>query len=343
MATGGRRIVLHAAVAGVDPVDLPAVGTGFGNSVAMEGDLLVVGEPGASQGAFDRVGAVSVYRVDGATIEPLQRLTPPEPSTGSGYGYAVDVSGDRIVATGSGVQPLIWRRDGDRFELEATLDTGAVGDGRYGINVDLRGERLVLGNQEYDGTAQNVGAAWLFRHGPFGWELDANLDSGPRPTLALLGSDVALVGSEALIGVPFEQGFSAGPGVVLRFPFNADVDGDGVSYESDCDEDDAAIGPPAAGAVDLDGDGFGGALSLAVCPDAPRATTTLGDCDDADERIHPRRRRGPGRWGRSGLRRRRRLLGGPRSRRRHRRERGALRRPRLRRPGRARRRWRAGL
>jgi hypothetical protein len=66
-----------------------------------------------------------------------------------------------------------------------------------------------------------------------------------------------------------------------------DLDGDGVRYDLDCDDQDGEIGAPAVWFVDGDGDGFGGSESVEACEPPSGAVEQGGDCDDADSAVHP--------------------------------------------------------
>jgi hypothetical protein len=68
-----------------------------------------------------------------------------------------------------------------------------------------------------------------------------------------------------------------------------DDDGDGLSeLAGDCDDGDISVGAPVAAYVDLDGDGYGQDASAALfCSVSPPYVLTGGDCDDADNDVHP--------------------------------------------------------
>ncbi len=65
-----------------------------------------------------------------------------------------------------------------------------------------------------------------------------------------------------------------------------DLDGDGVSRTTDCDDTDPTVGAPSTRFVDADGDGFGTDESVEACDEAGRVLET-GDCDDDDPAVHP--------------------------------------------------------
>ena len=66
----------------------------FGDSVAIDGDRVVVGEWGANVNPFQYEGRAYVFDVDGNL---LQNLTAPEPCARAAFGLDVDIYGDTIV------------------------------------------------------------------------------------------------------------------------------------------------------------------------------------------------------------------------------------------------------
>ena len=75
----------------------PAVGDNFGYAVAMSGDRLVVGTPYDDIGATD-AGSAYLYDLSGATpAVPTAILAHPSLAATDRFGYAVAVSGTRMV------------------------------------------------------------------------------------------------------------------------------------------------------------------------------------------------------------------------------------------------------
>lgn len=71
----------------------PAPGEGFGSSLSLGGETLVVGSPGADVGGLDR-GAVHVFRRGPDGWKPVTRWIAAEAAAGDEFGIAVAVSGD---------------------------------------------------------------------------------------------------------------------------------------------------------------------------------------------------------------------------------------------------------
>ncbi len=71
-----------------------------------------------------------------------------------------------------------------------------------------------------------------------------------------------------------------------------DLDLDGLRYDQDCDDSDAAIGAPATWYADSDGDSYGDPASSIEACEAPEgfvadAGTGMEDCDDGDAAVNP--------------------------------------------------------
>jgi len=70
-------------------------------------------------------------------------------------------------------------------------------------------------------------------------------------------------------------------------PGPADADGDGLVGEDDCDDKDAGVGGPEPWLVDRDHDGYAGTTPVRACERPDEAAELTGDCDDADDQVHP--------------------------------------------------------
>ncbi len=200
----------------------------FGYSVAIDGDIAVVGAPGANSDA----GAYFVYsrNLDGADAWGL-RFWMEALSAGDYYGISVAVSGDTI-AIGA---------HGDDGEADLTPGAGAVhlyqqdlggadnwgylgpvrpqdaqaGDG-FGLDVALSGGILVVGAPYEDGGTgdprSDAGAAYVFyqnQSGPDAWGQVAALRASDAQVWDDFGRSVSIDGDTIVVGACSENG---GPG-----------------------------------------------------------------------------------------------------------------------------------
>jgi len=155
---------------------------GFGRSVALSGDVAVIGAP-TSESAGPVAGSAYVFEKDlssGMWIE-TQHLTEPVPGNSHHFGSSVSVDGDLMLVGAStgyyeGVQTgtaYVYRRGADGLWLLAGQigpDTNPQELMYFGDKVALSGHTAVVGAFSYDHGRPNDyfdgGAAYVFSVGP---------------------------------------------------------------------------------------------------------------------------------------------------------------------------------
>lgn len=184
----------------------------FGASVALSGDLALIGAPGLSAPGVTGAGAAFAFRRAPDGSWPLAaELRAPLPQVNSAYGFSVDADRKRLLigayqdsAAAQGAAYVYGRG----LKLEATLlATQAQPVEVMGIAVALSGDSIVLGAAGYNvGNAEDAGAVRVFEHFPSGW-LESGLRVAADPeTDDLFGRAVATGQGSVLIGAPFKAG-----------------------------------------------------------------------------------------------------------------------------------------
>ena len=254
----------------------------FGESVALEGDRVVVGMPGATS---DSVGQAFVYsRSDQwlleGTLDTAQR-------PGSRMGYAVAMHGDRVAvgepvagpdSTGPGLLHVYERDAVHSAWLHSATLAGPADSYLLGLDVDLEADRLAATARIIDGAWVNDGdAAILYACDGNGtwsepWAVAPTDSRGSSPNWP---SDVRcdLAGGTLVLGCPHEYGdawVEGGQARAFRLAWGGDADGDGITNGDDnC---------PLAGnadQADLDADGHGDQCD--DCPSIPDPAQTNPD------------------------------------------------------------------
>jgi hypothetical protein len=194
----------------------------FGSSVAVDGDVIVVGA--AQDGAY---GAAYVFRLSGGTWVQETKLTPPGAPGHESFGSAVDVRGD-VVAVGAPSQAsvnlagsvFVYRHAGGGSwpladELEPT--GGSVYDG-FGTSVAVTPGAVAVGAPSDDVNGQNSGAAYVFGDDGGSWSLRQKLDDPQGASGDAFGSAVDIDGPLAIVGVTGsnDYGTSSGSAFVFR-------------------------------------------------------------------------------------------------------------------------------
>ncbi len=154
-----------------------AAGSGFGYSVAISGNTMVVatgtgGLAGLPEDTYP--GVVYVYTEAGSSWIQTAELTPNGGAANNGFGDSVAISGDTIVVGASGTDSgqgaaYVFTESDSNWSQAAELvaSGGAAGDG-FGDSVSISGNTIVVG-AEYVGKPSGLslnpvgpGAAYVF-------------------------------------------------------------------------------------------------------------------------------------------------------------------------------------
>ena len=190
-----------------------AGGLDFGSSVAISGDVAVVGVPRwfGSNGP----GAAVIYGRQGAAWAVDAVLTGDNPFSGGvgegdQFGFAVAVDGERVVigapyeidagVLNTGVV-YIYKQDASGWIKEARIANPipAVQD-LFGFSVDIHGDRLVVGSPTL--TSFLTEDVFIFKRSGAAWPLEQILVPTSSSFGAYFGRSVAIHDERILIGVP---------------------------------------------------------------------------------------------------------------------------------------------
>jgi hypothetical protein len=193
----------------------------FGSSVAISGDTVVVGAPGAS--------STYVFVRSGTTWTQQAKLVG---VFGDSFGGSVAISGDTIIVgannddvggnDGQG-SAYVFTRNGTTWTQQAKLaaSDGAAND-RFGTSVSISGDTVVVGSLSNDvGANVNQGSAYVFTRSGVSWTQQQQLtasDGGPGD---LFGSSVAINGDTIIVGASNDDvGGNSGQGSAYVFTRN---------------------------------------------------------------------------------------------------------------------------
>lgn len=204
-----------ASVAAQDPqvwrVSDPIEDHEFGFSVALDGDVAVVGAPNDGdvlQGRF-KTGAAYVFRFDGTAWVEEAWLIAPQGQLLDRLGQAVAVDGDfafvgtrfeNSVANNAGAV-YVFRHDGGSWSLvqRLTASDGAQGD-HFGGAIAVEGEIAVVGAPDHAETGALSGAAYVFRYDGANWVEEAKLTASNAIVQAQFGAGLDVDDGRILIG-----------------------------------------------------------------------------------------------------------------------------------------------
>jgi FG-GAP repeat/Thrombospondin type 3 repeat len=192
-----------------------ASGDGFGGSVALDGDTLVVGTYGDDIGTNGNQGSAYVFVRSGGVWSQQQKLTAIDGSMGDQFGFSVALSGDTLVAgayfdevSGNVDQgsTYMFVRSGGVWsqQQKLTASDGSQGD-QFGFSVALGGDTLVVGaNRDDDGASPDQGSAYVFVRSDGVWSQQQKLTASDRSGGDQFGVSVALDGDTLAVGAEID-------------------------------------------------------------------------------------------------------------------------------------------
>jgi hypothetical protein len=167
----------------------------FGTAVVIEGDRMVVGAPGANDGAFD-AGAVHVFGRDGGEWRREAVLTADEPVPHGAFGGFLALRGD-VLAIGAPMQSghemkerhgtsYIFERVEGAWEQRLALRLEDVDADTFGVGVAIGVERAAFSavSRRRDETRLSGVVVVVVRDGD-GWREEARLEDGAYPAFGL--------------------------------------------------------------------------------------------------------------------------------------------------------------
>ncbi len=202
-----------------------AEGALFGYTVAVSGDVIVVGAFADSANGVT-AGAAYVFRHDGTEWNPQQKLLPDGGDANDKFGISVAASGDAVLVgsnqdgdngTFSG-SAYVFRYDGSTWNQEQKLlpDDGAAHD-QFGISVALDGDVAVIGAYFDDDPGPSAGSAYVFRHDGSVWAQQQKLLASDGSAGDHFGVAVAVDAGVAVVGASIDDDNGDGSGSAYVF------------------------------------------------------------------------------------------------------------------------------
>jgi len=252
----------------------------FSSSVAIDGEILVIGAPFDDDGAAG-AGAAYVFQYDQSTsmwIEKAKLTAGSDAAQGDQFGFSVAIAG-KTIAVGahrkdgafmdSGLV-YVFTYDGTTWnELAKLAASDPSSFAEFGWSVFMSNDTLVVG-----APLGNLfmGAAYVFTNGVNGWQEKAILTASDAAPGDQFGRSVTIGGDVAVIGAPFEGG--ACPGDPLCNSGSAYVfryDGTTWSEEEKLVASDAALEDQFGSSVAISGNlaAIGAPFDDDACPGDP--------------------------------------------------------------------------
>ncbi|HKP60625.1 MAG TPA: cadherin-like beta sandwich domain-containing protein [Polyangiales bacterium] len=197
----------------------------FGTSLDLDGDTIVVGA--IKEGLFDantgpsKLGNAYVFTRSAGKWTQTQELSGAPQDRSDLFGAMVVLSGDRLVVGApweSTTQPhsgavYVYQRDasGKFNEVQKIKSTKPTANARFGWNIALDGERMVVGAPDDPPPHNRPGAAEVFALRDGSWKSSQFLQPTMLGGAANFGFAVAVRGDRVAISAPRSSAFPGSP------------------------------------------------------------------------------------------------------------------------------------
>ncbi len=182
---------------------------GFGTTVAIAGDELLIGRPGELvffPSPPNHPGSVHVFARQGNTWTERGRIEAAGTEIGDGFALEMAASGSTLLvgapheAEGRGAAYVFVRAPSGTWQQTARLaDPAALPGDAFGAAVAVNGDLALVG---VPGRADGTGAVAVFRRTGDAWTRAGSLDASGVSTADGFGRAVAFDGTRAIVGAP---------------------------------------------------------------------------------------------------------------------------------------------
>ena len=254
----------------------------FGHAVAVSGNTAVISAyefGGKKKTAGDVLGGgpgkVYTYRREGVKgFIPLQDFKAVDAQNDDRFGYAVDLSGEDLLAIGSPFHDdqkgavYVYARENDKWVQKAKIQANdAAPRARFGWDVGVDGSTIVAGAPLSAAPDRNSGAAYVFKRQGDDWVQVAKLTAEDGDGGDAFGASVDVSKSRIIVGANKDENEAKKRGSGSAYIFS----GVGDAYTQEAKLNAAEI---------QEGANFGLTVSLSVnraLVGAPSADTKSGD------------------------------------------------------------------
>jgi uncharacterized protein (TIGR03437 family) len=195
--------------------DDAAAGDGFGFSVAISGDTVMVGARGDDIGENMNQGSAYVFVRSGGVWTKQQKLLAEDGAGSDGFGFSIAVRGDTAAvgaigkggAIGRQGAAYVFTRSGTTWTQQRllTADDGAAGD-EFGYSVALSGDTVVVGSiLDTIGGNSDQGSAYVFVRNGGNWTQQQKLIADDGEAGDQFGNSVAISGDTLVVGAPLDD------------------------------------------------------------------------------------------------------------------------------------------
>ncbi len=177
----------------------------LGGAVAISGNYAIAGASSANSSR----GAVYIYKKENNVWIEQTKLTIPNASFLTNFGYSVAIDGDYAVVgarndreTGTRAGAVyVFKRDGNNWIQQARLEaTNRIINDYFGSSVSISNDYIIVGAENKDINGTKTGAAYIYKRTGTTWNLQSELVATDGQDGDKFGTSVSIYGNHAVVG-----------------------------------------------------------------------------------------------------------------------------------------------
>jgi hypothetical protein len=185
-----------------------APGDAFGRSVALDGNLALIGAPSADGPTSFDFGAAYVFE-NLASWTQVAKLTANDGATSDFFGMSVGASSGALLigasahdhaASNAGAVYAFERPLGTWVQMQELLASDATAGDQFGASLAVDGSACAIGSNADDDQGFSSGSAYAFRRASTGWAQIGKFLARDGADFNILGTQVAISGVHVLAG-----------------------------------------------------------------------------------------------------------------------------------------------
>ncbi|MBP5976241.1 hypothetical protein HW132_26805 [Brasilonema sp. CT11] len=186
----------------------------FGNSVAISGNIAIVGAYREKIEGKSDVGSVYIFQHNGTGWALYQKLQAKDKQAGDRFGNSVAISENTVIVgayyqgTGgskAGSAYIFQRQAGRWQEVEKLQADDKEKIDLFGSSVAISGDTAIVGAPWEDTDGSKAGSAYIFQRNSTGWRQFQKLQANDKEPDDEFGNSVAISGGTAIVGA-FHKG-----------------------------------------------------------------------------------------------------------------------------------------
>ncbi len=250
-----------------------------GSSVALSGDLALLGAPGQTGGPESRCGGAFVFERSGSTWTQTQLIWPGAPVKDGLFGQSVAIGTDHVMIGADGYSYVYERTPGGLVQTQMIIRDSP--DDGTGAAIAISGSWALISapNVSVSGAwGAGVVCAYLLMGNT--WVKRGEFHASDAQAADYFGSSLALAGSHAFIGMPADG--ATNKGAAYHFELGPAGWEEVMKFVPNDHHPDDFFG--VAVALGENGEGFGGSTGEIWLPDQPgRVYSFLLDGPDCND------------------------------------------------------------